>query len=345
MLALGWAGGVAEVWLASAAVGASVAVTQPAIGVLLLAWTPEERTREIFAWQFIGLNLALAAGGFLGGITVDLATPAGTHPLYVIAAAAAVASAVAVFFAGRGARRTPLDARLERFEALPGGRGSGGVGLRALLRVRAIRWLLAITALLMLACYAQYESGLPAYALSSVHVSTKLLGVGVAVNALLVAGLTGPVVAITRKHSPTTLLACCAGIWILCWVVFGAPLLASGIGSGAVLIGYAGISFGETMLAPVLNPFAASLAPDGALGRTLSAVSGATTLATAIGPAISGVLIAFHLPAGFIALQIACCLGAILLSLRLGRILAKPSIAAALTEAGPTVGRQVAPAR
>jgi MFS family permease len=312
MLALGWASNAPMVWLASAGVGAAVAVSQPAVAVLLLAWTPEERTRDVFAWQFIGLNLALAAGGLVGGLTVNLATPSGTRPIYVFAAIAALASSVAVYASGRGRRTSALPA--ESSDTF------GAFGYAALLKVKPVRWLLIITGLLTLACYAQYDSGLPAYAIDALHVKPSMLGVGVAANALIVAALTGPVVAMTRKHSPTTLLASCAALWVGCWLVFGAPLLISGIGSGAVVLGYAAISFGETVMAPVLNPFAATLAPDGAVGRTLGAVTGATTMATAVGPAISGVLLALGLPAGFIVLQLACCLGAAWFALRLGRL-------------------------
>jgi MFS family permease len=309
MIGLAWASNAPSVWLASAAVGASVAVTQPAVAVLLLAWTPEERTRDVFAWQFIGLNLALAAGGLVGGLTVDLSTPAGTRPIYLFAAGAAVASSIAVYASGRGTRKTAVP----QDEA-------DSVSYRALLRIKPVRWLLVITALLTLACYAQYDSGLPAYAIGALHVRPSTLGIGVALNALIVAALTGPVVAMTRKYSPTALLASCAALWIFCWLIFGAPLLMSGIGSGAVVLGYAAISFGETVMAPVLNPFAATLAPDGAVGRTLGAISGATTVATAVGPAISGVLLALGVPAAFIVLQLLCCLGAVWFALRLGRL-------------------------
>jgi MFS family permease len=309
MLGLGWASNAPCVWLASAAVGSAVAVTQPAVAVLLLAWTPEERTRDVFAWQFIGLNLALAAGGLVGGLTVDLSTPAGARPIYVFAAGAALASSAAVYASGRG-RRTVSVAEDE----------ADTISYRALLRIKPIRWLLAITALLDLACYAQYDSGLPAYAIGSLHVAPSTIGIGVALNALIVAALTGPVVVLTRRYSPTTLLASCAALWVVCWLVFGAPLLISGLGSGAVVFGYAAISFGETVMAPVLNPFAAALAPDGAVGRTLGAVAGATTIATAIGPALSGVLLALGAPMLFIVMQLLCCLGAAAFALRLGRL-------------------------
>jgi MFS family permease len=115
-------------------------------------------------------------------------------------------------------------------------------------------------------------------------------------------------------------------LWIGCWTLLGLPLLhlgalgaSSGAGSAAVLVvvGYTAFSMGETVLSPVLTPLAAALAPEGAAGQTLAAVSGATTLATAIGPALSGVLLALHVPAGFIALQLACCVLAILATPRL----------------------------
>jgi hypothetical protein len=103
-------------------------------------------------------------------------------------------------------------------------------------------------------------------------------------------------------------------------LVFAAPLAVPAAGSLAIVVGYGAISFGETVLAPVLNPFAATLAPDGAVGRTLGAVAGASTAATAVGPAVSGVLLALGVPLAFIGVQLACCVGGAWLALRLGRI-------------------------
>jgi hypothetical protein len=196
------------------------------------------------------------------------------------------------------------------------------------LRLRPVRLLVGVTLLLTLACYAQYDSGLPAYALGSLHVRPSTLGIGVALNAIVVSLLTVPVVALTRRYAPTTLLAWCAGLWIGCWLIFALPLVVGGSGgaalaSGSVLIGYLSISFGESMLAPVLNPFAATLAPVGALGRTLGAITAATTLANTIGPGLSGVLLALDVPVAFIGLQLACCAGAIALALHLGRTVAR----------------------
>jgi MFS family permease len=321
VLALGFTTSAGSTLGAAAVAGVAYALTQPAISVLLLAETPEspeQRRRQVFAAQFIGMNLALALGGFVAGLTVDLSSPAGTRPIFVLAAAAEVVSAVVVALAGRGTRVTPVT------RTGPAG-SERAIGLPGLLRIPPIRALVAITFLLTLACYAQYDSGLPAYALGTLHVRPSTIGTGVALNAILVSVLTVPVVALTRRYQPTTLLAWCGGLWIGCWLIFATPLVSPGLGTGAVLLGYLSISFGESMLAPVLNPFAATLAPDGAVGRTLGAVTGAITMGNAIGPGLSGALLALHLPAGFIALQLVCCAGAAGLALRLGRKVAPRS--------------------
>jgi hypothetical protein len=74
-------------------------------------------------------------------------------------------------------------------------------------------------------------------------------------------------------------------------VIFGLPLVISGVDGLFVVVGFAALSFGETMMAPILSPLAAALAPVGAVGRTMAAVTGATTVATAIGPILSSALL------------------------------------------------------
>lgn len=304
----------AAVWVLALAYGASLAVVQPSVSVLVLALTPADKRRDAFAWQFIGQNLALALGGFVGGFIVDLTTPTGSRPAYAFAAIASLASAVLVWVVSRSVQTATVDVD----------EPADDLGYRAVLRAPGIRMLLGVTALLTLACYAQFDSGLPAYALSVLAVHPTVLGTAVAVNAVLVSALTAPVISRTRRIAPTTLLATCALIWIGVWVVLGLPMLDHSWGATLVVAGYGLFSVGETMLAPVLSPLAAALAPSGATGRTLAAVSGAQTLATAIGPGISGLLLGLGVPAGFIGLQIACCIVAAVGAHRLGRAVTRP---------------------
>jgi len=324
---LGWAGEPRTIWPAAAGFGAALAIAQTAIGVLLLGQVPVDRQRDVFGWQFIALNLAAAGGAVAGGALVYLSSQAAMRPVYAVGMLAALASAGVVALAGRGlAGQRLADQRSNRRTAEPATDPSepglaGSVSYRQLLSRRPVRLLLVVAFGITLACYAQYDAGLPAYVLVATSVSPAALGSAVALNALLVAVLTGPVVAATRRRSGTTLLAGCAAIWVLCWLVFGLPLLLSGHDEGFVLLGFAVMSVGETMMAPILSPLAASLAPTGAAGRTIAAVTGAGTAATAVGPLLSSVLLGLGRPGGFILLQVSCCVAAGLLALRLGRLL------------------------
>ena len=299
-----------QIWVFALADGAALAVVQPAISVLVLSITRPEQRRDVFAWQFIGQNLALAIGGFAGGFLIDLSSPVGARPAYAFAALASLASAVMVVVVGRRVEREQV-AVLEPAEE---------VDYRTVFRAPGVRWMLAVTGLLTLAFYAQYDSGLPAYALSVLSVRPTVLGTAVAVNAILVAVMTAPVVKVTRSVSPAVLLGTCAAMWIAVWAVLAMPLLHVGSAAAIVVAGYALFSVGETMLAPVLSPLAASLAPMGATGRTLAAMNGAQTLATAVGPGLSGLLFGLGLPGGFIVLQVLCCIVSIVGTRRLARV-------------------------
>jgi len=312
---LALAGTASAVWLAAAAFGASLAMSQPAIQVILLARTPADRRRDVFAWQFIAINLGAAAGAALGGLLVDLSSQDAMRPVYLVAALSCLVSAAVVAVAGRGAQA-----------CVTASQGAGEtVSYADILRRRPIRWLLGIALLITLACYAQFDAGLPAYVLDSTEVTPALLGGAVAVNAVLVAVLTGPVVAYTRRRRGTSLLAVCALLWVACWVIFGLPLLITGFDSVLVFLGFAALSLGETMMAPILSPLAATLAPPGAAGRAMAAVTGATTVATAIGPILSGALLGLELPGLFIAMQVTFCLAAAAAALRLRPLVPQPA--------------------
>ncbi|WP_375489973.1 MFS transporter [uncultured Jatrophihabitans sp.] len=318
IVALMYASTAVGLWVAAFGYGAALAMVQPSISVLVLALTPARRRRDAFAWQFIGQNLGLALGGLVGGYVVDLSSPTGSRPAYAFAAVCSIASAMLVAAVGRHTERAQV--------VVPD--GGSEPGYRAVLRAPGVRSMLAVTVLLMLACYAQFDSGLPAYVLSVLHVPATTLGTAVAVNAVLVSVLTAPVVRATRTKSPAVLLATCALVWIGVWTVLAAPMLHRSSASVLVIAGYALFSVGETMLAPVLQPLAASLAPAGAAGRTLAALSAAQTFATVIGPALSGALLGLGVPALFVVVQILCCVFAIEGARRLHRVTAAPQHAA-----------------
>lgn len=318
VLAIGglmYASDAPALWAAALGYGAALGIVQPSVSVLVLGLTPARRRRDTFAWQFIGQNLGLALGGYVGGYLVDLTSATGSRPAYLLAAFSSIASALLVAAVCRRTSGGGPDV------AQP----HESVGYRTVLAAPAVRWMLAVTGLLTLACYAQFDSGLPSYALTVLEVAPTTLGTAVAINAVLVAVLTAPIVRLTRGASPAVLLATCAGVWIAVWAVLALPMLHHAAAAALVVAGYALFSVGETMLAPVLSPLAAALAPPGAVGRTLAAMNAAQTAATAVGPGISGLLLALGLPALFLLVQALCCLLAIIGARHLGAAAARRS--------------------
>ena len=282
--------------------------------MLVLAWTPAHRRRDAFAWQFISVNLAIAVGGALGGTIVDLSSVAGSRPIYYVACIAELASAVIVWFVarqGRVARNAVSD------PPVPG-------HVREMFRTPAVRLLLVMSFTLSLVFYAQYESGLPTFAYRALEIQPDVVGIAIAVNAVLVAVLTGPVVVRTRRRDPLSLLRACVAVWAGCWLLLGVALTGGVQPAGALVAGYAIFALGEAMFSPVLTPLGASVAPAGGTGRVLSALSASRTLAGALGPGVSGVLLAAGLPAVFVGLQLGLCVLAILLIRRLHEHLPMP---------------------
>ena len=220
IVGLMYATGPGLLWAAAFAYGAALAIVQPSVSVMVLDLTTADRRRDAFAWQFIGLNLGLALGGLVGGNLVDLSSPTGARPAYLFAAISSVLSAALVAAVGRRTRRTAVP--VDEPET---------ADYRRVLRAPGVRSMLAVTGLLTLACYAQFDSGLPSYALTVLNVAPTTLGAAVAVNAVLVALLTAPTLRATRSVQPATLLAACAAVWIAVWLVLAAPLLHVGSAS------------------------------------------------------------------------------------------------------------------
>ncbi|WP_157417351.1 MFS transporter [Nocardioides sp. Iso805N] len=330
---LGLAGHAGWIWAAALLCGGADAIAQPTSAVVLLGWTSKRR-HEVFAWRFTAVNLGIAAGGFLGGQLADLSSSRGMLPLFALAVSAEAAAAAITWVATRDrhASATGLTSRPK----------PSSVRMRDLLRERPVALLLAVTALLTLGCYAQYESGLPTYALTALDVSTRDLGTSLAINATAVALLTTPITLLVRRINPAALLAACATTWVAVWLILGLPLAGIGGASTCLLVGLVVMALGETVMAPVLTPLAASLAPEGGTAMTVASVTTAQTVGTLAGPAVSGALLALHVPAAFIAFQVICCLAALALTPVLARHLpartaqpAAPGKANRSTAAGP----------
>src|SRR5690606_18750423 len=102
------------------------------------------------------------------------------------------------------------------------GRRSQRGALRTIFADPALRWTAVLTTTLALGFYAQFESGLPAYALTVLDVDASAIGMAAAVNCIVIVLLQVIVVKLTAKRSAPTLLMAVAGIWVFSWLLLSA---------------------------------------------------------------------------------------------------------------------------
>ena len=312
MLFLAFASGLPLLLLGCLLLGVSISLGRPAISAMLLRHAPADRRRDVFGWFFILMNAGMAAGAGYGGLAADLHHRHGMRGLYLTAAAISIASTVVLAASARPGRDQAAAAA---------GKKVGGARFSVVeqLRVPGLSTVFGIHLVLALAFYAQFNAGLPALILTGLHAGTHVFGIAVAVNACLVAAITAPVVAITRSHRASRLLAGSSLLWIVGWLLLALPLWTSAPAGGMVVTALVVLAIGETTFAPVMTPLAASLVPDERAAAVTATMATIFTTATTIGPVAGGVLFAIAGPSGFVYTQLALCVAALLLTARLPR--------------------------
>lgn len=301
--------------LGMGALGFGVAAANPSQSVLVLHWVDGTTRRSVFAWLFSAQALGMGIGAFLAGFLVDLSRPDGLAPGFALAGVGFAASAALIIVAGRGA---------DVITGRPAGRDDTGSlgGLATLAASPALRWAAVVTITLALAFYAQFESGLPAYALIVLGGSELTVGIAAAVNCGVILALQWFVARRTAQVNPATLLMTVAGLWAVTWVALGvAGRVDPALGSAIFISSFALFALGETMYAPVLNPLIAELAPTGMVGTTLGVFAALQTAFSAAGPMLAGLLLSGGSGGWFIGVHLAIALVAVLAADRLRRSL------------------------
>ena len=295
----------------------------------MLRWVGGTDRRRVFAWQFTGQSLGMAVGAFGAGYVVDLDRPTGMWPAFATAATGFLVSGALLVAAG--ARRWGMPVGVHEEGALTStgvGTASPREALRAIWAIPALRWTALITVTLALGFYAQFESGLPAYALTVLHVEETTIGLAAAVNCVVIIALQMLVVRLTAKRSGATLLMGVGAIWTLSWLVLASSALAPELSAALFVTTFGIFAVGETMYAPVLNPLTASLAPSGLVGTTLGMFTALQTGFSAVGPLVAGVMLGAGLGSAFIGLHVAISLIAVFGAWRL-RAAMRPTRSAA----------------
>ncbi len=270
------------------AFGLTITAAAPAQQVLALRWAPGRDRRRVFALIFSGQALGMAIGAFVAGYLVDLSRLDGMRPSFLTAAVGFAVSGALVALAGRGSAEVPGE---QPADGQAADRGNALLALRAIARVPALRLTALVTTALALAFYAQFESGLPAFALTVLHAPEQSIGTAAAVNCVVIILLQLVVVRWTATRSAPSLLVAVGLIWVLCWGLMAFATLVGTHGATVFVVTFGIFAVGETMYAPVLNPLTASLAPEGMVGTTLGVFAALQTGVSAAGPMLAGLLL------------------------------------------------------
>ncbi|MEP7035600.1 MAG: MFS transporter [Actinomycetota bacterium] len=295
--------------------GAGITAGAPAQTVLVLRWVGSRDRRRVFALVFTGSAVGMAIGAFAAGFLIDLGRIDGMWPAFATAAIGFVLSAGLIALAARGA---PLDEASSPEDAP---NASVGSAIRVILETPTLRWTAVITVTLALGFYAQFESGLPAYAIMVLGVSPHTIGTAAAVNCLVVVVLQMAVVRWTANRSAPSLLVAVGSIWVLSWLLLAASSIVPALAGTMFVVVFGVFAVGETMYAPVLNPLTASLAPSGMVGTTLGVFAALQTGVSAAGPLLAGVALGAGRGSLFVAVHIGISLIAVFAALRLRRLL------------------------
>jgi Na+/melibiose symporter-like transporter len=299
--------------------GLGITAANPAQSVLVLQWVGGHDRRRVFAWQFTGQALGMAVGAFAAGYVVDLDRTDGMWPAFATAALGFLLSSALLVVAGMARWGTATGAAAGLAGAAEDGSSapqavrtpSPREALRAIWAIPALRWTALITVTLALGFYAQFESGLPAYALTVLHVDETTIGLAAAVNCVVIIALQMLVVRLTAQRSGATLLMGVGLIWTISWLVLAAASLAPELAAVLFVTTFGIFAVGETMYAPVLNPLTAGLAPSGLVGTTLGMFTALQTGFSAVGPLVAGVILGAGMGSLFIGLHIAISLLAV----------------------------------
>ncbi|WP_328474342.1 MFS transporter [Streptomyces sp. NBC_00448] len=315
-LGLGLSGSEAGVIAAAGALGAGIAVVQPALATMIV-WCSTTATRSrAFAMQFFLNNLGLGVGGLIGGLIVDTAHPSSFIRLFAIEAAMFLVLGAVIATA-----RVPGASRLAAGDRSQTDGGAAG-GWRTMLRDRAMVMVCVLGFVMFFACYGQFESGLSAFAVEVTHISPATLGTALAANTAVVVLAQFVVLRVVERRRRSRVIAAVGLVWAVAWMAAGVSGLMHGnhtLAVAAIISTYALFGLGEAMLAPTVNPLVADLAPDRMVGQYNSAFALVKQLALALGPAVAGVIAAAGAYDAYIVMLVVCSLAISVTALRMAR--------------------------
>lgn len=289
--------------LAAALTGLGASMAGPATDTALAAAVAPEERSTAFSLKHVLHNIGMGAGSIAGAFAIDPRDSSSYASPFLIDLGAVVVGAVLGLF-------LPTGSRAEQQERTRGG------GYAAVVRDPALRGVLGVTLGLFAGGFGAFSVALPAHMALGLGLDTRLLGIWLTVNTVVVIAVQLVALRLVRGRRRTRALAVLTIVWAGAW---GLVLAAGGVGAtGAavlVLVSAAVFAVGETLFAPTLPVLINAIAPPGSAGRYNGAFAFVMTIGNATAMLASGLL----LDAGLAVPLFAGCLAVCLVSARAAR--------------------------
>jgi MFS family permease len=284
----------------------------PAATAMLTRLVPEDRREKVYGFQFMLMNAGLGIGGVISAMLVRTADPSSFERLYVIDALSYVAYIAVVLSLPRGTGSFSREEAREELGEQP--------GWGAVLKDRTLLRVVLVSMVVITFGYAQFEAGFAAYTVDVAGIPAHMLGWAFGANTAAI--VLGQLVTLRliKGRSRSRMLALCAAIWSLSWVVIASSDGVDGwVAITLVVVGLGMFGLGETLWAPLAPAIVNDLATEELRGR-YNALQGMTwTVAMIVGPALAGLLIGNDLAHVWVACTVGGTALAAVLLLRMRR--------------------------
>ena len=265
----------AQALVAAAAAGIGNGALQPSQSALVASLVSSDLRHRATAVSRVASNLGIGIGAVIGGVIAAHGL-SGFVVLFLINAVTYWLYALVLVV---GVREDP------RPERLPG-------GYRVVLRDRPFLRLALINVDVIAVGWGVFSWIVPAYALDSVGVSTRVIGLMVLANAITVVLAQLPVAkAAEGRRRGATMAAGALTFVVACGLVLGADALGLPIAAAALLAAAVIVGIGECLHTTVLMPLVADLAPAALRGRYMAVTGLSWWLGLALAPTLAAQLL------------------------------------------------------
>jgi MFS family permease len=274
-----------------AAVSLAGALGGPALSAYVADLTSGSARTEGFTWFRIGWNLGFTAGVLSGGALIGLV---GFSTVGFSAGVVLIGSTALLAW---GLEPSPYDRDRARGVPRPAAAPQGGTAVRSTWRViasdRVFLGLCAAFSVVYLSAN-QWSTTFPLYANTVLGIPYADIGLGLALNGVLVVVAQAPTTRAALGHRHTTLLVLGGLLYVAGFLVFGLVALVPALVLGGFLGSIVVLTMGENVLAIPFSTLPSNLAPPGEVG----AYNGAFFAITGVGMVLATTFGGFVLALG-----------------------------------------------